>query len=100
MYGSPPIKSLEKHKWNIRIVRAKINSEKINYYDFINSLKHKECNEAIKRITPKIDLNKIRDIIDNTPNISDVRKDFYKRMITSRFEKIIKPAYDKLSCRI
>ena len=78
----------------------KINSEKINYYDFINSLKHKECNEAIKRITPKIDLNKIRDIIDNTPNISDVRKDFYKRMITSRFEKIIKPAYDKLSCRI
>ena len=29
MYGSPPIKSLEKHKWNIRIVRAKINSEKI-----------------------------------------------------------------------
>ena len=24
-----PIKSLEKHKWNIRIVRAKINSEKI-----------------------------------------------------------------------
>jgi|GEM_PF-613560 hypothetical protein len=30
MYGSPPIKSLEKHKWNIRIVRAKINSAKIN----------------------------------------------------------------------
>ena len=29
MYGSPPIKSLEKHKWNIRIVRAKINSEKL-----------------------------------------------------------------------
>ena len=29
MYGSPPIKPLEKHKWNIRIVRAKINSEKI-----------------------------------------------------------------------
>ena len=30
MYGSPPIKSLEKHKWNIRIVLAKINSKKIN----------------------------------------------------------------------
>ena len=29
MYGSPPIKSLEKHKWNIRIVRAKINKMRV-----------------------------------------------------------------------
>ena len=34
MYGSPPIKSLEKHKWNIRIVRAKINSEKIELVEY------------------------------------------------------------------
>ena len=30
MYGSPPIKSLEKHKWNIRIVHGTIEREKLD----------------------------------------------------------------------
>ena len=47
MYGSPPIKSLEKHKGNIRIVRAKINSEKIELevimaFDFKKEYKEPE----------------------------------------------------------
>ena len=29
MYGSPPIKSLEKHKWNIRIVHPCSKAENI-----------------------------------------------------------------------
>jgi len=50
---------------------------------------------AIKRITPRIDMNKINDIIENTPYISDVRKTYLKKAIALRFDQIIYPAYKK-----
>lgn len=65
----------------------KLNDKKINYYDFINSGKVDECNKALLRVYPKIDFRKINDIIDNTPSISDIRKDFYKTILQERYEK-------------
>ena len=40
--------------------------------------------------------NKINDIIENTPFISDVRKNFYKKMISYRKELIFDKAYGLL----
>lgn len=77
----------------------KVNGEKINYYEFINSLENIECNKAVQRITPKINMEKIQEIIDNTPDINDIRKKFYKMIIEERLEKIIEPAYNKLTSR-
>lgn len=65
------------------------DGEKIRYFDFISSLKNKDCNAALKRITPKIDTNKINALIDETPAISDLQKTFYKTMLTERKEKIL-----------
>jgi len=59
-------------------------------------LKNPDCNEALKRIVPLIDMNKIYQIIDETDYISDIRKEFYKRIINERYTKILKAAYDKL----
>ena len=44
----------------------------------------------------KIDIDKIKQIIDNTPYISDVRKNFYKTILSERYEKILVPAYEKV----
>lgn len=73
----------------------KIDDKKINYFDFINSLKNDECNQALLRMFPKIDMNKICQIITDTPYISDMRKNFYKKIIELRYEKILKCSYDK-----
>ena len=74
----------------------KENDKKINYFDYISSLKNEHCNQALLRITPLIDLEKINQIIENTPSISEVRKEFYKKIIKERYTKILKNSYDKL----
>ena len=54
------------------------------------------CNEALKRIVPKIKMEEIIGIIDNTPYISEIRKEFYKTMIDRRYKEILLPAYEKI----
>ena len=54
------------------------------------------CNEALKRIVPKIKMEEIMNIIDNTPYISEIRKEFYKTMIDRRYKEILLTAYEKI----
>ena len=72
------------------------NGRRINYYEFISSLKNNDCNEALKRIIPKININKIEEEIDNMPIISDIRKKFYKELIKCRYEIILMNTYKKI----
>ncbi len=67
-----------------------INNRKINYYDFISSGKNSDCTAALNRILPRIDMVKICELIDNIPYITDLQKEFYKKYITARYEKILK----------
>ncbi|NBK96870.1 MAG: CtkA family protein [Erysipelotrichia bacterium] len=67
----------------------KMNDEKINYFDFISSNVNQDCTNALQRIIPKIDLEKINHIIDDTEGISALRKTFLKTMIKERKEKIL-----------
>ena len=75
----------------------KINGQKINYFEYISSLENKDCNEALKRIGRKIDLDKINKIIDGIEEISDIRKEFYKTILKLRKEKIIDYSLNLLS---
>lgn len=77
----------------------KNNGRKINYYDFLMSVEYKECSEALLRIVPRIDIEKICVFIDNVPYISDLQKEFYKTYIYARYEKIISLAYEQVSER-
>lgn len=77
----------------------KIDGQKIQYFNFISSLKNKECNKALKRIVPKIDLNKIYSIVDDTPFISELQKEFYKTMLRERKERILDYSIKKLRRR-
>ena len=74
----------------------KINDKKINYFEYISKLENEECNNALLRILPKIDLENVNKIIEETPFISDIRKEFYKKIIQMRYEKILKYSYEKL----
>lgn len=74
----------------------KINGQKIQYFKFISSLENRDCNKALKRILPKINMDKINRIIDETPIISDLQKEFYKTMLWERKERILDFSYQKL----
>ena len=77
----------------------KTNGQKIQYFKFISSLVNKDCNKALKRILPRIDMNKIYKIVDETPFISDLQKEFYKTMLRERKEQILDFSYQKLRKR-
>jgi len=83
-----------KEERDIRIFKIptsgiKQKGQKINYYDFISSLEYSDCNDALKRMLPKIDMNKINSLINNTPYITDLQKTFYITMLRERKEKIL-----------
>lgn len=66
----------------------KEDGKKINYMSYIKSLKNAECTNAVKRLIPNIDINKIIEFIDNISCISYVRKDFYKKILMIRYDII------------
>ena len=67
---------------------TKEDGKKINYMSYIKSLKNDECTNAVKRLIPNIDINKIIEFIDNISCISYVRKDFYKKILMIRYDII------------
>ena len=66
---------------------------KVGYYDMLSSDYDHHATQAVLRIVPRIDLRKIDHIIDETPFITDTRKNFYKTMIRTRKELILDRAY-------
>lgn len=71
----------------------KQNGKKINYYDFLMNLEYASCKQALKRIVPRIDLEKINDFIGGVSYISSRQKEFYEQYITARYHLILEPAY-------
>lgn len=63
--------------------------KKISYFDYISSLKNVECNDALKRITGKIDMERIGKMVEATPELTEIQKEFYLRMLQERKEKIL-----------
>lgn len=75
--------------YNIPLSAIMLDGKKIKYFDFISSLQNEDCNRALKRIVPRIDMGKIKEIIDRTPFISNLQKDFYLTMLTERKAHIL-----------
>lgn len=61
--------------------------------EYIKSFENKDCTDALQRIVPHINIDEISKIIDETPGISDIRKTFYKTMISERYNQILLEPY-------
>lgn len=79
------------------------NDKQLNPFKYIESAKNTDCNEALMRIVPKINIENIKKMINEIPNevngiqiISDVRKEFYCKCIEYRYEKSLYPTYLKV----
>ena len=90
------LKEVLKKKWQKREENIKEENKKISYYNYITSLKNKECNKALAEIFPKIDMEKINLIIDEIDCITETRKNFYKKVIHYRYTQILDKTYKRL----
>lgn len=66
-----------------------LDGKKIRYFDFISSMQNKDCNKAVRRITPKIDMESIKEIIQETPYLSELQKNFYFTILLERKQRIL-----------
>lgn len=73
-----------------------INGKRANYHKVITSLEYKDCNEAIKRIVPRINFGEIDDLIEGIEELSRLQKDFLKKILKLRKEIILDTAFEKL----
>lgn len=82
------------HEMNRRIYEIPLSAimldgKKINYFNFISSLQNADCNLALERIVPRIHMDAIKVIIDQTPFIGDLQKRFYLTMLIERKQRIL-----------
>ncbi len=76
-----------------------VDGKKLKYFAFISSLENEGCNRALQRIVPRIDMVKISKLIEETPFISELQKEFYQTMLRERKEKILDYSLQKLQER-
>ena len=74
--------------------RPKGKEDKGGYYEMLSSGIDQECTNALLRVFPNINMGQVRDIIENTPFITDTRIRFYETMLEERYSKILQPAYN------
>lgn len=74
----------------------KENGKKISYYDFLMDTNDKNCQAAVLKIVPKVNLGKIHDLVEQTEYIEPLQKTFYEVMITERYEKILIPVWKRM----
>lgn len=75
----------------------------INPLKFIEKMNNDDCNKALLRVFPKINLEKIKELFDNIPfeydNLmvfSEHQRKFYYESLRYKYENVFKPIYDKL----
>ena len=73
-----------------------LNGKRVKYFDFISSLQNEACNAALKRIAPRVDMVKINALVDETPALTDLQRQFYKTMLAERKRKLLDLPLGKL----
>ncbi|MFN2926446.1 HipA domain-containing protein [Lachnospiraceae bacterium YH-ros2228] len=75
-------------------LRDENTHKKLSFAEILNG-REPEILRAERRIIPKISLRAINDVIDSIPYISERRKEFYKSLVSVRYEKLLIPALEK-----
>ena len=81
-----------------------INGRPVNHYKYISDADNdSDLAKAILRVAPKININNLLDFIDSIPEgcydttiISDVRREYYKKLLLIRYEECLLPVYNRL----
>lgn len=72
-----------------------VNGKRPTYDKFFSSPEAERCLPVIADFVPKIDLDDIFDVIERTPGISDVKREYLCKTVDSRYSSILLPAFDR-----
>ena len=75
-------------------VALRLGKKKVHYHEFMLSAEGTKARAALGELLPKIDFEQIRNLIAQTPYLSDTRREFYTRMVELRRDMILQPAYE------
>ena len=73
-----------------------IDGKRANYYNVISSKQYEDCTNAVKRILPRIDLNVINGLIDSVEQLSELQKEFLKRILKLRKEILFDDLFESV----
>lgn len=81
----------------------RLNGKRLNPLKYIENMNEDECNKAILRIVPKINMDKITDIFENIPEeykglpiLSKIQKEYYLKSLKYKYDNVLVPVYNKL----
>lgn len=89
----------DKRVYKFPTSQVKLHGKKSSYFEVINSLQFEECNRALRYVLSQLDMDKIENLINETPLISIVQRRFYKHILKARYQKILIASYEKLESR-
>ena len=72
-----------------------LNGKRVFYHEIFKD-PPEDLAAAIWRVVPKIDMDKIHEIVDATPEMSDVRKQYLKAALALRYKEILQPALKRV----
>ena len=79
------------------------NGKIINPLKYIESMENSDCNDALIRIFPKINLEDINNLFDsipleynNLPVLTNLQRKLYYKSLEYKYEHVFKPIYQKL----
>ena len=88
------IESSNEYQAYLNIGKVLENDEEIN--SLVTEIKELQQKSVRLEEQGNQEYKEIDKLIDSIECINDLRKKFYKRMYRERYEKILKPAYDRL----
>jgi hypothetical protein len=72
------------------------DGERIQYKNYLETVSNPNVDAAVKRILPRINMNKIKDFIRRTECLSEERKEFYCNVLQIRYERILLPTLQRI----
>ena len=73
------------------------NGKRLNYFRFFQEGDFSQCNDALIRLFPRIDIAGIEAMIQEIPVISQIQKTFYIHMLNARYSLILEQNYERLT---
>ena len=86
--------SFENRTMTFPTAALRLGKKKVHYHEFMLSAEGTKARAALGELLPKIDFEQIRNLIAQTPYLSDARREFYTRMVELRRDMILQPAYE------
>lgn len=90
---------MEAEAYKARRCIYELQGKRVNPYHIIENMEYQGCIDAVYRLVPRIGscMEKIQDLIEEIPVLSEIQKQFFSLIMEQRYEKMLLPVYQKIA---